>query len=313
MQWNDRIRRLLKLRDVDILLTVIQMRSMGKAASALNMSQPAVSKAIANLEYALGVQLLDRHRQGVDPTEYGRALVDCGTAMFDDLRQGVKNIEFLADPTAGEVRIGCNPFLAASFTSAVVDQLSRAYPRMVFHLLTGFGARLSRELSERNVDLLIARRFPPIEDERLEFEFLFDETYVVVAGAQNPCARRRRIALADLVSEPWVLRPTESLVDDIAIEAFRVSGLDLPRTTVITNSPEVRMSLLTTGRFLTIVPASVLRFPTRRPGIKVLPVKLPVAPVPNEIVTLRNRTLSPAARIFIEQARELAKPLARRK
>ena len=54
----------------------------------------------------IGVRLLDRHRQGVEPTEYGRALLDGGVAVFDDLRQAVKNIEFLADPTAGEVRIG---------------------------------------------------------------------------------------------------------------------------------------------------------------------------------------------------------------
>ena len=121
------------------------------------------------------MRLLDRHRQGVEPTEYGRALLDCGAAVFDDLRQGVKNIEFLADPTAGEVRIGCTPFLAASFVSAVVDRLSRRYPRIVFHLVTGYAETLHRELTERNVDLLIARRFGPIADERLDFEFLFDD------------------------------------------------------------------------------------------------------------------------------------------
>ena len=84
------------------------------------------------------MRLLDRNRQGVEPTEYGRALLDGGVAVFDDLRQAVKNIEFLADPTAGEVRIGCTPFLAASFVSAVVDRLSRRYPRIVFHLVTAY-------------------------------------------------------------------------------------------------------------------------------------------------------------------------------
>ena len=92
--------------------------------------------------------------------------------MFDDLRQAVKKIEFLADPTAGEVRIGCTPLLAASFVSAVIDRLSRHYPRMVFHLVTGYVETLHRELSGRNVDLLIARRFGPIVEERLGFEFL---------------------------------------------------------------------------------------------------------------------------------------------
>ena len=105
-QWNDRVRRRLKLRDVDILLAVIQTGSMGKAAGALNMSQPAVSKAIAYLEHTLGVRLLDRSRQGVEPTPYGRALIKRGVAMFDELRQGVQDIASLTDPTVGEIRMG---------------------------------------------------------------------------------------------------------------------------------------------------------------------------------------------------------------
>ena len=223
----------------------------------------------------------------------------------------MKNIEFLADPTAGEVRIGSTPFLAASFVSAVIDRLSRRYPRIVFHLVTAPTETLHRELSERNVDLLIARRFGPLADERLGFEFLYDDSYVVVAGAQNPWARRRRIELAELVNEPWVLPPPESVLGSVAMEAFRASGLDYPRATVVTIPPEVRISLLATGRFLTIFPVSVLRFPTRRPELKVLPVELPMARVPVGIVTLKNRTLSPVAQLFIEHAREVAKPLAK--
>ena len=135
MQLSDRIGRRMKLQDLHVLMTVVQAGSMGKAARRLNTTQPDISRSIADLEHALGVRLLDRHRQGVEPTEYGRALLDCGVAVFDDLRQGVKNIEFLADPTAGEVRIGSITLLAASFVSAVVDRLSRRYPRIVFHLV----------------------------------------------------------------------------------------------------------------------------------------------------------------------------------
>jgi DNA-binding transcriptional LysR family regulator len=310
---DDRVLHRLKLRDLRILLAVTQAGSMAKAATLLATSQPAVSRAIADMEATLGVALLERSSQGVEPTPYGHALIKRGVAVFDELRQGVRSIEFLSDPTAGEVRIGCNPFLAASFVSAVVDRLSKRHPRMVFHLVTAYGATLYRELSERKVDFLIARRFSSDADERLEFEYLFSDTYVVVAGARSPWVRRRRIVLADLVHESWVLRPSESVVGALSKEAFRVSGLDHPRVTVVTDSPEVRMSLLATGRFLTIVPASALRFPTRRSEIKILPVELPVAPVANEIVTLKNRTLSPVAKLFIEHAHEVAKPLTKRK
>src|SRR6202790_535795 len=98
MQLSDRIGRRMKLQDLHVLMTVVQAGSMGKAAERLNTVQPAISRAIAELEHTLGVRLLDRHRQGVEPTEYGRALLKCGAAVFDELRQGVKNIEFLTDP-----------------------------------------------------------------------------------------------------------------------------------------------------------------------------------------------------------------------
>src|SRR3954467_1060123 len=185
MQMSERIGSRMKLQDLHVLMTVVQAGSMGKAAQRLNTTQPNISRSIAALEHALRVRLLDRHRHGVEPTEYGRALLDCGVAVFDDLRQGVKNIEFLANPTAGEVRIGSTDFLAATFVSALVDRLSRRYPRVVFHLVTGYMETLHRELSERNVDLLIVRSAGPLADERLNFEFLFDDSYVVVAGVQS--------------------------------------------------------------------------------------------------------------------------------
>ena len=109
MQPGDYLARRMKLLDLHILMAVAQAGSMNKAAAALNMSQPAVSRSIAQLEHTVGVTLLDRNARGVEPNAYGRALLDGGTAVFDDLRQAVKNIEFLADPTAGEVRIGSNP------------------------------------------------------------------------------------------------------------------------------------------------------------------------------------------------------------
>ena len=313
MQLSDRIGSRIKLQDLHVLMTVMQAGSMGKAALILNTTQPNVSRSIGDLEHALGVRLLDRHQRGVEPTECGRALLDCGVAVFDGLRQGVKKIEFLADPTAGEVRIGSTVFLAASFVSALVDRLSRRYPRIVFHLVTGYIDTLHRELSERNVDLLIVRSPGPITDERLHFEFLFDDSYVVAAGATNQWARRRRIEIAELVNELWVLPPRESVIGSIVTEAFRASGIGYPRVAVVTDSPHMRISLLATGRFVTIFPASALRFLARGSELKVLPVKLPMARRPNEIITVKNRALSPVAQLFIDCAREIAKPLARRK
>jgi DNA-binding transcriptional LysR family regulator len=311
MQLSDRIGSRMKLQDLHVLMTVAQAGSMGKAAQRLNTTQPNISRSISELEHTLGVRLLDRHRHGIEPTAYGRALLDCGVAVFDDLRQGVKKIESLTDPATGEVRIGSTVFLAASFVSALIDSLSRRHPRIVFHLVTGYADTLHRQLTERNVDLLILRSSGLIADDQLNFEFLFDDSYVVVAGARNQWVRRRRIKLAELANELWVLPPPESVIGAVVRGAFRASGLDYPRVSVVTDSPHTRISLLATGRFVTIFPASVLRFSTTRSELKVLPVELPMARRPNGIVTLKNRTLNPAAHLFIDCARELAKPLAK--
>src|SRR5215203_6736313 len=122
MELSDRIGLRLKLHNLHVLMAVAEAGNMSKAAALLNTTQPAVSRSIAELERTTGVRLLERNPQGIEPTAYGRALLNGGVAVFDDLRQAIKNIEFLADPTAGEVRIGCTPILAASFVSAVVDR-----------------------------------------------------------------------------------------------------------------------------------------------------------------------------------------------
>jgi DNA-binding transcriptional LysR family regulator len=310
MQLSDRIGRRMKLQDLHVLVTVIQAGSMGKAAQQLNISQPAVSRSIAELEHAFGVRLLERHRKGIEATEYGRALLDCGAAVFDDLRQGVKHIEFLANPTTGEVWIGNTLTSANSFLTAVIDRLSRRYPGIIFHVVPAGADILHRELNARSLDLVITRSGGPFKEEQFGFETLYDDALVVLAGMKNPWARRRRIGLAELVNEPWALPTLESAVTQAAIKAFRASGLDCPRATLVTSSPEMRIDLVATGRFLTITAS---RFRARRPQLKVLPVELPMARMPVGIVTLKNRRLSPVAKLFIQHAHEVAKSLTKRR
>src|SRR5215471_19685478 len=106
MTPDQRIGRRISLRDLNIFLIVAEKRSMSRAADQLAISQPVVSKTIADMEYVLGVPLLDRNRRGVEPTVYGQALIKRGFVVFDELRQSVKDIESLLDPTVSEARIG---------------------------------------------------------------------------------------------------------------------------------------------------------------------------------------------------------------
>src|SRR6186713_2088 len=102
--WDKRIGRRLRLRDLHVLLTVVQSGSMAKAARNLSVSQPAISKAIADLEHIVGVKLLDRGPQGIQATAYGDALVRRGLAVFGELQLAVADIAYIANPVSGDVK-----------------------------------------------------------------------------------------------------------------------------------------------------------------------------------------------------------------
>jgi DNA-binding transcriptional LysR family regulator len=308
MPWNDRTKRRLKLRDLDILATLIDTGSMGKAAGRLNISQPAVSKAIAELESALGVRLVDRGRRGIMPTPFGLALKKRSVAIFNDLRQSVQDIDFLSDPTTGEIRIGTTDPIAVALVSPCIDRLSRKFQRMYFHVIAGDTTGLYRELMERNVELVIARMIGALPDD-LAAEVLFHDSLAVLTSAKNPLTRRRKLTLAELMSEPWALLPSDSAFGSLIAEAFRASGHEPPRPTVTTLSEYMKNDLLATGRFLTVLPSFMLRVPGRYPPLKALPVTLPNARMPIGIVTLKNRMLTPLAQLFIENIRAIAKPM----
>jgi DNA-binding transcriptional LysR family regulator len=305
----ERLGRRLKLRDLRILITVAECGTMGKAAERLAVSQPVVSKAISDMELAVGVRLLDRGQSGVEPTTSGRALIKRGIAIFDEMQQGLKDIECLADPTVGEVRIGTTPAISVAIVVPVIDRLTREHPRMRFHVVAGDSAPLAEALEARTVDLAMTRIAHRIGDD-LSAEILFDDALVVATGANNPLARRHRLALADLVDEPWVLPPGDSFFGGLAAGVFRAAGLASPELTVTTSSNIVRDGLLATQRFLTVTAGFSLLLPRKSADFKVL-LKLRETKHPVAIVTLKKRSLSSAAQLFIERVRELTKPLAK--
>src|SRR5215469_3448795 len=153
MQRDHRVNRL-KLHELHVLLAVTQAGSMAKAAAQLEISEPAISRAISDMEHTLGVSLFDRSAKGVEPTPYGRALVKRGVAIFDELQLGIREIEFIKDPTIGEVHIGVTSTIAeVGIVAGVIYHMSQKFPRVSFHVVEGTPDRLLHELQERNLDL----------------------------------------------------------------------------------------------------------------------------------------------------------------
>src|SRR5262249_16639946 len=179
-----RLGRRLKLRDLNILMTVVQCGTMGKAAAQLAVSQPVVSKAIADLEQAIGVRLLDRSKRGVDPTLYGRALIRRGVAIFDEMQQSLNDIESLSDPSAGEVRIGTTDPISAAIVLPVAAELSRQHPNMRFQIIDAGTMPQLDALGARSIDLAMTRIARPLTDE-FDAETLFFDTLMVTTGSRN--------------------------------------------------------------------------------------------------------------------------------
>lgn len=310
--WEARIGRRIRLRDLHVLLAVVQCGSMAKAARQLSVSQPAISKAITDIEYTLKVRLLDRGPHGVEPTLYGNVLVRRGLAVFDELHQAVGEIDFMANPTAGEVRIGCNDSLSAALLPAVIERLSAAHPSVTVHVVQ-MSRPITHEiehLRQRDVDLIIGRGVFPIPEDDLNSEVLFEEPLLVVAGIRSQWAQRRKLELAELLDAKWVSYPPNEHPGLLVEQAFRQRGLVPPRPSVTTSSFHLRESLLMAGDYLTVVPACMLRvLNAKRLRVKSLPIDLGVEIRPVAIFTLKNRTLNPVAEIVIRCVRAVAKSL----
>lgn len=312
MSLHDRISHRLKLRDLRLLLALDEWGSMAKAAAHLNITQSAVSKAIAELEHTFGVRLFDRTPKGIEATSYGRTLLKGGVAIFEELRQSVNAIEHLADPTTGELRIGCAPPMSWGIVPTIIDRLVRQHPRLTFHVLEADPMTLRyQHLRERRIELAIGRIMGPIPDDDVDAEVLYNEKAFVCAGKNSRWARRRKITLAELIDEPWSLPTPDSFARSLVTEAFQAAGLPTPRINAVSYSIPLHNALLATGNFLNVLPNSMLHFSRHLISFTVLPVKMPIRSGPVGIIKLKNRTLSPVAQLFTEQAREVAKPLAK--
>jgi len=313
VNWESRIGRRVRLRDLHVLFAVVQHGSMASAGTQLGISQSAVSQAIAALEHALAVRLLDRTPRGVAPTMYGDALMRRAQAAFDELRMGVKDIEFLADPAAGEVRIGCSESISAGILPPIIERLSSQHPRMVFEVSPSNAFRLEfPDLHERTADVVFSILSQPLLAqiaEDLKVEVLFDDRICVAAGRESPWANRRKLDFADLVDASWIMPSTGAPGEAVVREAFRARGLPPPRVAVKTFSVHLRNYLAVRGSFVAVLPASILRLNSDI-GLKKLPIDLPSPPRPVVAITLKNRTLSPTVELFLQCARDIAKSLA---
>jgi DNA-binding transcriptional LysR family regulator len=311
IDWENQIGRRLRFRDMHVFFTVVRHGSMAKAAVELGVAPPTVSEVIADLERALGVRLLERGPKGAEPTLYGRALLKRGMAAFDELKQGIRDIEFLSDPAVGEVHIGCDESIAAATLPRIAECFAQEYPGVVLNVEDIDLRNYPPNVRELGFDLVLTRLQGPGEEtdpfNDLNVEVLFEDKLVVAVGAHSRWAHRRKMDIADLGDAPWILSGPNRWNYRVVAEAFRIRGAHMPKACLKTLSVHLRANLLTSGNFITTFPESVVDFYAHRFGLKVLPVALPRHPWPVVVLTLKNRTLSPVVTAFINCARAVTK------
>ncbi len=307
MDWADRIGSRVRLRDLHVVLAVAECGSMSKAATRLAISHPVVSKTVSDLERTLGVRLFDRTSQGVELTTYGRVLLNCGNIVFDEMRQGLRQIEFLTNPDSGDLRVGFPEVEIAGIVPSIVQRFIQKFPRVRLQVIHANTSMLQfQELRDRNVELLIGRVRTAVLEDDLALESLFDDSLVAVAGPESPWGRRKRIKLAELIDEAWILPPYNSVPGPFITEIFRANNLQPPNPSISTLSHQLTISLIATGRFVGLLNRTVVASSGAQVGLKILPVDIPAHRIAVDIITIKHRTLSPLAKLFIDCAREAA-------
>jgi DNA-binding transcriptional LysR family regulator len=315
VDWDLQAGRRLHLRQLHVFLAVVKHGSMAMAARQLGVSTPTVSEILAHLEQVVGVKLFDRSPKGVEPTQYGQALHRRALIVFDELKQGINEIELLADPGAGEVRIACPLGIARSIVPHIFERFAKEYPRVVLHFDEVVADSTTRDLGalrDRKYDLILGRGGLSLDASSsadLDIHPLFDDRLVIVAGERSRWAgSRRELDLADLVAEPWIMQAPQTGNYRILAQGFAARGLAVPQAHLVTTSMSVITHFLADGPFLTAIPWSVAHYAS----LKILAVDVPAPPWPVNIVTLKHRIIGPTTAAFIECARDFTKPLRER-
>jgi DNA-binding transcriptional LysR family regulator len=302
----ERLPRQLRMRELRVFVAVMEHRSFRKAAAALHVTQPAVTKAIAAMEELLGVKLFDRVANGVEPTVHGTSFAPHARAIFSELRSAAQHLDIVSRGATGTLQVGTVPMPAAGFLPMAIGRLIKTRPNIFVSVVEAREPELADLLRKRSIDLAIVRlaQFPAADD--LRIDALFEETLCVLAGRSHPLASRLRVTWKDLEDEPWVLPPADSLFLQNVRRALDKLDLPLPRHSVESASIHIQYGMVLHGALLSFGSRSQVAVSPVRDFLVRLPVDLP--PVTGTIasVTLRAREQRPLANQLMEQIRRLA-------
>jgi DNA-binding transcriptional LysR family regulator len=306
-QPSDRfVRSHLKTRQLVLLVELGRHGSILHAAQAANLTQPAASKLLAELEHALGVQLFERLPRGVAPTLYGDVMIRRAGAALAEMDAAHQEVMELLSGLSGRVAIGTVMTPSTGLLPEAVKRLKRSYPRVHVAITVDTSKLMIQRLRAGELDLVIGRILDTESAAVLNFEPLNDEPHSLIARAGHPLAGAANLQLAELVREGWILPPSGSILRDRLTALFLSQGLDQPAEIVETLALPVITKLLIGSDMVCALPTELVQSYLDAKLLAVLPIELGVRMDLYGIVTRKHHQLSPGALAMLQTLRDVA-------
>ncbi|MFT3820195.1 MAG: LysR family transcriptional regulator [Rubrivivax sp.] len=294
------------LRD---LIAVIETGSVRSAARKLGLTQAAVSKNLSALEKSLGVPLLVRSTQGVEPTEYGRIALRRARVVDAELRHLQDELASRDGQRGGEVVVGLSATAEAMLLPAAMERFRAHSPQVLISIVGGRSSTTIAALREARIDFAVGPLPPPDQPVTdLHTERLFSSELGFVVRAGHPAAAATDIA--DLAPYGWLFGVRQS-GGPIVKSLLRERGLPDPILVAHCDSPSALISILLQTDHVTLTSLAALE-PLRQQGlIKVLPIQLPLPPVVQHLLCPAMRPLTAPAAALAAEFRRASRRLRR--
>ncbi|GGH32872.1 transcriptional regulator, LysR family [Cribrihabitans marinus] len=299
----ERVLTRLKLKQLRLLVAVGEHHSILHAAQALNISQPAATKLIKDLELDFDVQLFQRTNRGMVPTVFGEALIRHGKLILAQISHAAQELDDLNLGNGGRVVLGTLLAASAEFLPRVLGRLQRERPGLVVKLVEGTNDVLMPALRAGDVDLVVGRL--PIHRHRTEIaqERLFEEHVICVARAGHPVHALSAPGVADLLEYPWILPPSETTLRRQIDHMFVEAGGPEPRHAVESVSYLANRALLVSSDMLAVMPAHVPAHDIETGALRQVAWDVPIPIGPVGISMRKSAPLSPAVDAVLEALR----------
>ncbi len=268
-RWKKRLR----FRHLQVLLLLHETRNMSRAAQALGMTQPALTKWLRELESDMGVSLFERHSRGLLPSAHCELLVARARLVLNELDRTVDMLQELSeDGLHGRLRLGATPIAMAGTLPAAIADFHTCHPRATITVSDGYLDLLIPRLKDGQLDLIVS-----VLEERdygggLSLQRLYEERFVVVAGSHHPLARRKRVSWKDAVDFPWTTPPATSPIRRELEQELALAHQPLPRFAAEVSSSMLVATLLERTRMLSLVSRQTAGYLQRSGSICVLPL-----------------------------------------